>query len=114
MVPPYAGVALQADGKVVIAGGCTSLPDCFSSSSPDFVVARLLTDGSIDTSFGSGGVARTDFTGQTDFAQALLLQPDGRIVVTGRADQNIVLARFDGAGALDSTFGTGGKTVSSS
>jgi len=111
----YDGVALQADGKVVIAGSCTSdTPDCVSGSSYDFEVTRLLSDDSLDTSFGSGGVTRTDFTGQFDLAEALLLQPDGRIVVAGTSNVHFALARYDSAGALDPTFGTGGKTVSSS
>ena len=112
---PAGGVAVQGDGKVVIAGTCFSdMPGCPMSSPEDFAVARLLSDGSLDTSFGSGGITYTDFTGQGDIAGTLLLQPDGRIVVVGTDYNHFALARYDTAGALDPTFGTGGKTVSSS
>jgi uncharacterized delta-60 repeat protein len=82
-----AGVALQRDGKIV-AVGTTVL-----AVNPNFVVARYNADGSIDTGFGSNGNLSIDFFGFNDIGESVLVQPDGKIVVSGQA-QNI----FDGYG----------------
>src|SRR5262249_19459262 len=67
-------LSIRSDGKIVVAGGRTQSPSTF-------VLARYNSDGSLDTTFGSGGtVVRTDFSGSY---AALLLQPDGKIVVAG-------------------------------
>ena len=69
-------VALQADGKIVTAGRRGS----------DVIVARYNADGSQDTLFGSNGRVVTNF-GATEQALALVLQPDGKIVVAGRTNK---------------------------
>jgi len=104
-------VVLQPDGKMIVVGeGRTNSPS-------DFLVARYNTDGSLDTSFGSGGLVLTDFFG-SDHAIAVILQPDGKIVAAGASDasgignSNFALARYNADGSLDSTFGIGGKVVS--
>lgn len=101
----YAG-ALQADGKVVI-GGYSNFEDY------NFLVARYNTaDGSLDTSFNSGGDIpgiATFSAGETSIARALAIQPsDGKIVVGGAADGHFALARFNTNGTIDSDFGVGG------
>lgn len=102
-----AAMALQSDGRIVMAGGSTS----------DFVLARYLADGTLDASFGTGGVVTTDIAGgfQQEQAHAVLVQPDGRIVVAGTARPAgggqalvVALARYLPDGTLDTTFGTGG------
>ena len=71
-------VALQTDGKIVGAGGVSGVND-----PPDVLLARFLPDGSLDSSFGTGGVVRALFTSQ-DQAFAVALQPtDGGIVIAG-------------------------------
>jgi uncharacterized delta-60 repeat protein len=107
------GVAVQSDGKIVVAGH-TSTP---KSIDDDFVVARFNSDGSKDQSFGTGGMTITDFAGLTDQAHALAIQPDGKIVVAGWAtrgtvtfaDADFAVARYLADGALDGSFGNGGK-----
>lgn len=82
--------ALQADGKIVVAGYSNHL----------FAVARYLTTGALDTSFGSGGTTTAIIgTGGDDFIKSLALQADGKIVVVGysknAATHNMALARFN-------------------
>src|SRR5207249_1968519 len=121
-------LALQGDGKVVAAGErracvggehdgerCQVTDDC--SAFPcvaDFALARYRADGSVDLTFGSGGRVVTDFGGD-DTAFALAVQPDGKIVVagvsTGGGTMDFALARYDSDGALDTTFGSGGRVV---
>lgn len=122
-------VAIQSDGKIVVAGGtcsdsgrgCTT----FADGGFDFLVARYNANGTLDTTFGSGGRVITDFNGGIDVATSLVIQSDGRIVVGGTACQNnngqcvftsgfdngvqFALARYMPNGSLDTTFGTGGK-----
>ncbi len=99
-----AGVAraliLQPDGKLVAAG----------SSGVDFVLARYNTDGTLDTSFGAGGLATTDFGG-TENAFALIRQPDGKLVAAGASGADFALARYNVDGSLDPTFGAGGEVT---
>jgi uncharacterized delta-60 repeat protein len=103
-------VAIQADGKIVVAGNATAIP--FADS--DFAVARLLSDGSLDLSFGNGGLTTIDFgTGSDDFATDFALQPDGKAIVVGLSvdgsGQHFVATRLNSDGTLDSSFGSGGK-----
>jgi uncharacterized delta-60 repeat protein len=95
-----ADVALQLDGKIVAAG----------VSAGDFAVARYNANGSLDSSFGTGGFVRTDF-GSFDQATALALQSDGKVVVVGFGLGSFAVARYNADGLLDSTFGSGGKVT---
>ena len=98
-------VALQADGKIVVVG------TAYRAGAADFAVARLNGDGTLDTSFGSGGVATADF-GTNDQGSGVVIRPDGRILVVGMAG-DLGLALFNSDGSLDASFGTGGMlTVS--
>jgi uncharacterized delta-60 repeat protein len=103
-------VALQPDGKIVAAGWLFD-----ETANVDFAVARYTTDGSPDETFGLHGRVRTDFFGLDDLANAVALQPDGRIVLAGTArvgfDLSIALARYNADGSLDAGFGVGGKMV---
>src|SRR5438093_8754306 len=71
-------VALQTDGKIVVAGEAKT-----GYSREDFALARYNTNGTLDTTFGTGGKVTTDFAGHTDQAFAVALQTDGKIVVAG-------------------------------
>jgi len=99
-------VAIQADGKIVAAGGSS---DPFVT---DFALARYNADGSIDTSFGVGGKVTTDFGG-FDRASGVAVQDDDKIVAVGAGGPNndFVLARYNTDGSLDTSFGTGGKVT---
>ncbi len=106
-----AALAIQvqpADGKIVAAGSVGK----FSDSSMDTVLLRYKTDGTLDTTFGVNGIVITGIGGGNDFANALVLQPDRKIVVAGHANVNsslnasdIALLRYDEFGALETTFG---------
>jgi len=103
------GVAIQADGKIVVAGFTL-----VSGSDIDFALARYNPDGSPDDSFGAHGKVTTDFAGSFDFGFALALQADGKIVVAGRAEDggtHFALARYNPDGTLDDTFDVDGKVT---
>jgi uncharacterized delta-60 repeat protein len=105
-------VAQQPDGKLVLAGGGT----VFYDDGPDFLVARLLDDGSRDPAFGTNGIAQVDFFGDTDRAKDIVVQTDGKLVVSGYAGtpngtRDIAVARFNADGTLDQEFGEGGKAT---
>src|SRR5690606_4363918 len=105
MFPAAAGddygyaVAIQADGKIVIAGrGGEHLGD--------FALMRLDRDGNLDTSFGTGGRVLTDFTSTADTAYAIAMQADGKIVVAGTTvgagtSNDFAVARYLPDGSLD-------------
>lgn len=96
-------VALQPDGKIVVAG----------VSDNKFAVVRYGIDGSLDSTFGEGGAVTTSI-GDTASAGAVALQPDGDIVVGGSASfhgagaDDFALARYTPNGTLDATFGNQG------
>jgi uncharacterized delta-60 repeat protein len=106
-------VALQPDGKVVVAG----LTGLTSFAARDFALARYNPDGSVDASFGTEGTLTTDFAGGSDVAVGVALQPDGKIVAagfTGPPDgdfRQFALARYNADGAPDSSFGTDGQVI---
>jgi len=114
-------IKLQSDGKIVVAGYTDSGLTPPGGMNQQFAVARYLADGSVDTSFGSNGLVVTDFGEYYDLALALAIQPDGKIVAGGANwlgsgyldPANFALARYNGDGSLDATFGDGGKVVTS-
>lgn len=95
-------VIVQPDGKIIAAGS--------TNNGSRFALARYRTNGSLDSSFGTGGKVTTAFTAGASVA-ALMLQPDGKILAVGRAGGDVVVARYNDAGQLDPSFGTGGKKV---
>ena len=103
------GVALQPDGKVVVAG----ITQGASSTTLNFAVARYTSTGALDSTFSGDGKQTTDFAGDLDEAETVALQADGKIVVAGRTRQsgsfNFAVARYTSAGALDTTFSGDGK-----
>lgn len=109
-------VAIQGDGKVVVAGVVQSPEGGMNS---DFAVVRLTASGILDTTFGTGGKVVVPFDlGWHDFDQAsdVLIQSDGKIVVVGTVmagwfNRDFAAIRLTASGSLDSTFGTGGKVV---
>jgi uncharacterized delta-60 repeat protein len=101
------GIALQADGRIVAVGSTA-----FGAGSL-FRVVRYNTGGTLDSSFGSGGTVTTSFSGyQTALANAVTLQPDGRILVGGEVAgtgfDRFGVARYTSFGSLDTTFGSFG------
>ncbi|MDD5273623.1 MAG: hypothetical protein PHU14_13000 [Methylovulum sp.] len=106
-------VAVQKDGKLLAAG--YSFDD--STGDTNFALARYNTDGSLDSSFGNGGKVTTDFNSAEDVGESLLVQSNGKMVMVGYAfntnsgNYDFALARYNTNGSLDSTFGSGGKTL---
>jgi len=107
-------VALQSDGKIIAAG--TVFVDFIigESSDTDFALARYNPDGTPDATFGSNGQVTTDFLGFEDDAFSILIQPDGKIVAVGSANDpatfyDFAAARYLSNGAIDTTFGVAGK-----
>jgi uncharacterized delta-60 repeat protein len=103
------GVAVQANGRVVVAG---------SFGSAGWTLVRFLPNGRLDRSFGSKGVVRTAVGGSTpsDAPFAVALLPRGRIAVAGGADgypgdSHFAVARYLPHGALDRSFGSKGAVV---
>ena len=103
-------VAIQPDGNIVVVGGIAT-----ASHSDDFYIARFLTNGSPDPSFGTNGRTSFDFFGfNRNYANAVALQPDGKIVAAGDSGNfftSIALARLNPDGSLDTTFSGDGKVL---
>ena len=99
------------DGKVVAAGYNQAYDPGYSS----FRLARFLTNGALDPTFGSGGLVGTDFPDTWEaHPSSISVQPDGKLVVAGNADPDywyhsvFALARYRTDGSLDTSFGDGG------
>jgi uncharacterized delta-60 repeat protein len=88
------GVAIQPDGKIVVAGvtgdGLTE----------DFLVARYNADGSLDPSFGGDGTVVTDLGALNDVAYAVAVAPSGRLVVAGSSEQDFALVSYGAGGTV--------------
>ena len=110
-------VVIQPDGKIVVAGGAFPLFTFLG----DFKVVRYNSNGSLDTSFGEGGIVTTTFPGDGSYAFAVALEPDGKIIAAGTdfvdfnpgdmSDTDFALARYNPDGSLDPTFGNGGTVT---
>lgn len=92
-------VAIQSDGKIVAAG----------SSRNDVALVRYKVNGSIDSTFGTHGKVITDLGSNSDNANDVVIQSDGKILVVGHSSFDFALVRYKTNGSLDSTFGNGGK-----
>jgi uncharacterized delta-60 repeat protein len=101
-------VAIQTDGKVVVAGSG------YSGSRIDFTIFRYNTDGSPDTSFNGTGKTVTQI-GDSSYANELAIQTDGKIIVVGRSRNgsrdNFALVRYNTNGSLDTSLNGTGKVL---
>lgn len=104
-------VAVQSDGKIVVAGTAHS-----SSTLKDFAVLRFNADGSLDTSFGDPdplnppfrrGYTITAISSGADWTRSIALQTDGKILILGIGAGSVVV-RYNTDGTLDGSFGSGG------
>jgi uncharacterized delta-60 repeat protein len=101
-------VIVLADGRLVVAGSRGATND----DPGDFALVRFMADGSLDTTFGSGGLATAD-SGDPERAEQVIQLPNGKLLVAGSTDllgpkADFLLARFHPDGPLDTSFGTGG------
>jgi uncharacterized delta-60 repeat protein len=109
-------LALQGDGKIVVAGQAASADGTVS----EFAVARFNANGTLDSGFGTKGKVTTNFVGVqlggvSNPATVVAVNPaNGQIIVGGSASEcgkcvhNTALARYNSDGGLDPTFGSGG------
>jgi uncharacterized delta-60 repeat protein len=95
-------VAVQADGKILVAGSSETYPN------GDFALARYNPDGTLDTTFSGDGKVTTNF-GSSARGYSVTVQGDGQILVAGFSGGNFALARYNPDGSLDTTFDGDGK-----
>ena len=109
-------VAVQPDGKIVAVGEVgTGAP----TNQSDWIVLRYTAAGTLDPTFGQGGLIVTSFTGEVGSDDAVVIQPDGKIVVGGSGStfnglplSSVtfgLVTRYNTNGSLDTTFGDGGS-----
>jgi uncharacterized delta-60 repeat protein len=95
------GVAVQSDGKILVGG-------MLRGTGMGFSVGRLTSNGQLDSTFGTNGIASINVDPSSEYnktGQAMILEPDGKILMTGIANYNyLAVARFTSSGAPDSTF----------
>ena len=120
-------VAIQSDGKIVVAGYIYNSPQHVNSNQHDFALARFNTDGTLDATFGSGGIVVTALrpgndNNDMDYAYAVAIQADGKIVAAGSTGphpngsydpnavttENFALVRYNMNGTPDTSFGASG------
>ncbi len=105
-------IALQPDGKIIIAGG-TGNKNSFNS----YLIARVTASGAIDSSFGGTGIINKRVgTGQGERATAILVLPDTHIIIGGYChdenfDYEFGLLSYNSNGTLNTSFGTAGKVI---
>jgi len=95
-----AAILASGDGAVIVVG----------TQKGEFVAARFLSDGRVDTSFGAKGLARVSI-GESALATAVVQQDDGKIVIGGAGPLSATLVRLDTAGAVDPSFSGGGLAI---
>ncbi len=111
------GIAIQKSDGAIIVSGTTMGEDSNQNTTEDLTVARYkAANGSLDTSFGTGGEVLTSFgTGSLTTGSGVTVQADGKILAAASVGGEVVggfgLARFTSKGALDTGFGTGGKVI---
>jgi uncharacterized delta-60 repeat protein len=111
-------VAIQADGKIVVGGQMDDTSFTTLADVGGFAVARFNSDGALDNTFDGNGRLTVDFPGRgKSFVNAVAIQPDGKILLSGTADttgrilgafeeRDFAVARLLSNGSLDRTFGT--------
>lgn len=102
-------VSIQSDGRIVVMG----------FSEDRIALVRYLSDGSLDDSFGDGGIVTTDLSGSGESGRDMVIQPDGKIVVAGSVTRSslscpggncvrkFAIVRYNPDGTLDDSFGAG-------
>lgn len=98
-------VVVQPDGKIVVAGGT-------GWRSSKIAIVRYNSNGSLDMNFGVSGTLVIDL-GRYDYATALTLQPDGKIVAAGNSSERMVVVRSTVSGTLDTSFNSTGIVTTS-
>lgn len=100
-------VAIQADGKIVIAGFKEA------PGMKEFLLLRYHSTGLLDSSFGTDGVVTTNFGDAEARAYKVLIQKDGKIIAVGTSNNAVAIARYNVDGSLDNSFDGDGKQTTS-
>ncbi len=100
-------------GQILVAGGG---PGAGSPDFADFLLLRYNSNGSLDTTFGTGGFVLTDIRGTSDNCQGIAIDASGKIILVGQsfglaAGSSFSMVRYNPDGSLDASFGTGGKVL---
>jgi hypothetical protein len=103
-------VAILSDGKVIAGGITHSPPVTGGCESSNFALVQYTPDGIVDSTFGAGGGAITDFRCTNEEARAIVVQGDGKIVLAGdttapNGDLNFALVRYNPNGSIDEPWG---------
>lgn len=103
-------LALQPDGRILLAGYTDT------GGTADFAIVRANTDGTPDTTFDSDGKVLTPIGSSSDRANAIAVQPDGKLLVAGETDAgatgfDLAITRYNSDGSLDPTFSGDGMTT---
>lgn len=98
-------VLIQPDGKIIVVG------TGYVAANFDFALVRYNPNGTLDTSFGVGGVVSAGIGSGSDTCYAAALRPDGKIICAGQRgdDLSIGLIRFNANGSIDTSFGSFGR-----
>jgi uncharacterized delta-60 repeat protein len=100
--------ALQSDGKIVVAGTINTQ----TGNGLESVLVRYTTNGRLDGSFGTGGMAKLPSSTPGGGFSAVAIQTDGKIVAaTAQVEKGFIAARFLSNGSLDTSFGSGGLVI---
>lgn len=103
---------VRTDGKIIVAGITYD-----ANYLADWLLLRLNSNGTLDSTFGTNGITVADFSSSDDLGQALALQTDNKIIVSGTIKDTVsyfnlpAIARFTEDGIIDSSFGTNGFTT---
>ncbi len=106
-------VAIQPNGKIIVSASI------HNGTNLDFGLLRYNSDGTLDNSFGTGGVVISTIGSGYEYNSSLKIQSDGKFVLAGRtytsswAESKGLIIRFDANGLIDTTFGNGGATITS-
>ncbi|HEX8370637.1 MAG TPA: FG-GAP-like repeat-containing protein [Pyrinomonadaceae bacterium] len=110
-------MALQPDGKIVMVGTTAPTTDINQNLPTDLAVMRFNADGSLDTTFSGSGILVIRFNGVSESANAVVVQPDGKILIGGFLNNFVkndyLLIRLESNGMFDSTFGNSGLVFTS-
>jgi len=103
-------MVLQSDGKIVVGGSADN------GGNHQYLLLRYTTDGTLDTSYGTSGVVRTDINGDYDEIDAMQLLPDGKILAAGTSSLpntglDFALVKYTTTGSVDSSFGVHGSVT---
>jgi uncharacterized delta-60 repeat protein len=110
---PVSSLVIQVDGKIVVAGGASH-----NGTNPNFALARYNADGTLDASFGGDGKVTSDFGGRRDYANAVAVQADGKLLEGGitrfsrtAGRSRFALVRYNADGTLDTGFSSDGRVT---